>query len=67
MYLNGERANRTRQTVHTGQYSFNRGIGSIREHTLQKFRHPPPLSSVGFGGFHFQVHSKETEAFPSVE
>lgn len=37
------------------------------QHTLQEFRHPPPLSSVPFGGFHFQVHSKETEGLPPVE
>lgn len=35
--------------------------------TLQLFLQPPPRSSVGFGGLHFQDHSKETDWLPPVE
>lgn len=34
--------------------------------TLQEFLQPPPLSSVFFGGFHFQDHSNVTEGLPPV-
>lgn len=37
------------------------------ERTLQAFLHPPPLSSMPFGGFHFHVQSNDTEGLPLVE
>lgn len=34
---------------------------TFTEQTLQWFLQPPPLSSVDFGGLHFQDHSKDTD------
>jgi hypothetical protein len=31
------------------------------QRTLQLFLHPPPLSSIAFGGLHFQDHSNDTD------
>lgn len=38
----------------------------LQSPTLQLFLQPPPLSSVGFGGLHFQDHSNDTDWLPPV-
>lgn len=49
------------------QVSMHSSSNRKEDSTLHEFLHPPPLSSVGFGGFHFHVHSNVTDGLPPVE
>lgn len=51
----GEPSRRTLETVGEGEYNAHKLLSRLgKERTLQTFLQPPPLSSAGLGGFHFQ-------------